>query len=211
MRRTCRYEPCSKEFTPNHPRQEFCEPTCWSRSLLDWRGDPVGSCSSCGNAENRRLLSCRSCGSRYSGRPCPVCRARFRPKTGSQRFCSLACRAVVYPVCEVVERSCIVCGGGFKPRRSSRKTCSVACQQAYRRSRSRERIGERDPFLGMLLGDPCVYCGKTATGFDHITPKVEGGSDLWPNLAPCCGRCNSSKSATPLLFFLRRRPLGVRA
>lgn len=28
MTRTCRYEPCSKEFTPNHPRQEFCEPTC---------------------------------------------------------------------------------------------------------------------------------------------------------------------------------------
>ena len=28
MKRTCRYQPCSKEFTPNHPRQEFCEPTC---------------------------------------------------------------------------------------------------------------------------------------------------------------------------------------
>jgi hypothetical protein len=26
--RICRYRPCSKEFTPNHPRQEFCEPTC---------------------------------------------------------------------------------------------------------------------------------------------------------------------------------------
>lgn len=27
-RRTCKYEPCSKEFEPTHPRHEFCEPTC---------------------------------------------------------------------------------------------------------------------------------------------------------------------------------------
>jgi hypothetical protein len=26
--RTCKYEPCSKEFEPTHPRHEFCEPTC---------------------------------------------------------------------------------------------------------------------------------------------------------------------------------------
>lgn len=28
MTRTCKYEPCSKEFGPNDARQEFCEPTC---------------------------------------------------------------------------------------------------------------------------------------------------------------------------------------
>jgi hypothetical protein len=26
--RICKYEPCSKEFEPTHPRQIFCEPTC---------------------------------------------------------------------------------------------------------------------------------------------------------------------------------------
>jgi hypothetical protein len=26
--RVCKYEPCSKEFEPTHPRQVFCEPTC---------------------------------------------------------------------------------------------------------------------------------------------------------------------------------------
>lgn len=37
--RTCKYEPCSKTFTPTHPRQIFCEPTCRSNQ---WYVDNPG-------------------------------------------------------------------------------------------------------------------------------------------------------------------------
>lgn len=57
----------------------------------------------------------------------------------------------------------------------------------------------------ILVRDPCVYCGKRATGVDHITPIVSGGDSGWDNLAGACRDCNRRKHATPMLFFLLRR------
>lgn len=44
------------------------------------------------------------------------------------------------------------------------------------------------------LRSRCSYgCGRPATTLDHIWPVVRGGQSRPGNLAPACGRCNSSK------------------
>lgn len=53
-----------------------------------------------------------------------------------------------------------------------------------------------------LLNDPCVYCGDTAVGLDHIVPSSRGGSDHWTNRAPACRDCDQIKGNTDLLVFL---------
>lgn len=47
----------------------------------------------------------------------------------------------------------------------------------------------------------CVYCGKPATGLDHLHPLIKGkkptGYFTEPaNLVPCCSSCNQRKSNT---------------
>ena len=166
-------------------------------------------CSKCGAEEDKRFRRCISCGAPYDSRVCDICETTFAPRSGSQRFCSARCRNVIYkPASAPVPRPCVVCRGEFTPDRAAQTICSISCRRAYQRSRSRERLNKRDPYLGAILNDPCVYCGGRSTGFDHIIPKAEGGGDDWTNLTPCCGRCNSSKRVTPLLLFLCRRPLG---
>lgn len=54
----------------------------------------------------------------------------------------------------------------------------------------------------VLMADPCVYCGGTSTGMDHIQPRASGGSNGWENRAPACATCDNAKGATPVLFFL---------
>lgn len=46
----------------------------------------------------------------------------------------------------------------------------------------------------------CAYCGTDfrrgnfgRATLDHVVPRVQGGSDDYANLAPCCGACNQSK------------------
>ncbi len=39
----------------------------------------------------------------------------------------------------------------------------------------------------------CIYCGKYATGIDHVIPVFEGGPTLTSNGVCCCPKCNSSK------------------
>lgn len=165
-------------------------------------------CPHCGRKEDRRAIRCWTCGTHYTRRPCSVCRVQFKPASATQRYCSTDCREVIYPPGDRTERSCGICGTRFTPRRAHQSICSQPCKRIYQRQRSKSRIERKDPYLGAVIRDRCVYCGSAdVTGFDHITPKVEGGSDDWENLAPCCPSCNSSKSATPLLLFLRRRPV----
>ena len=47
-------------------------------------------------------------------------------------------------------------------------------------------------------GKKCVYCGREATGFDHLYPVSKGGEHTIGNLAPACGSCNSRKSNHPI-------------
>lgn len=153
-----------------------------------------------GEPPARYCPSCRE----PAARPCDVCGESFVPRVGSQRFCSRACHEVVYPPRKRTARTCVVCGQTFTTGRANHRLCSIDCRNAYARRRRTERIAERDPYLAVILRDPCAYCGGEASGFDHITPRVDGGGDEWENLAPCCRSCNSSKCATPLLLHLLR-------
>lgn len=54
--------------------------------------------------------------------------------------------------------------------------------------------------LGMSLENiSCIYCGASASDWDHLRPLVRGRRptgyiDDVRNRVPCCGRCNQSKS-----------------
>ena len=61
---------------------------------------------------------------------------------------------------------------------------------------------EAAEYRGIILSDPCVYCGDAAVAVDHIVPVMSGGTSAWWNSAPVCQTCNSSKSARSLLAFL---------
>ena len=39
----------------------------------------------------------------------------------------------------------------------------------------------------------CIYCGKHASGIDHVIPISEGGLSIPCNGVCCCRSCNSSK------------------
>ncbi len=56
-------------------------------------------------------------------------------------------------------------------------------------------------------GSRCNYCGKPASGWDHMVPKSKGGSDDRANLIPCCLKCNRKKGAQdlPIQFPLIKR------
>jgi len=54
----------------------------------------------------------------------------------------------------------------------------------------------------------CVLCTRavapgTAT-LDHIRPESRGGTHAPTNLITACGKCNSSRRATPLRTYLRK-------
>lgn len=53
----------------------------------------------------------------------------------------------------------------------------------------------------------CVYCGRPATGLDHVVPMSKGGADSLANVVPACGGqwgqgCNSSKGRKDLAEWL---------
>lgn len=52
----------------------------------------------------------------------------------------------------------------------------------------------------------CVYCFKQkGTTKDHITPKSQGGTRDWWNIAPACRDCNGRRGVVPFLVFMIRR------
>lgn len=54
----------------------------------------------------------------------------------------------------------------------------------------------------VLVQDPCVYCGGTATGLDHIQASSRDGADGWANRAPACRVCDELKGPAGLLWFI---------
>jgi len=78
------------------------------------------------------------------------------------------------------------------------------------RKRGVERLSREDQdFLTSQFGGQCVYCGKRATGWDHIRPVVRGGQTEQGNIVPACQRCNSSKKARSVFAFVRGGPESV--
>lgn len=63
----------------------------------------------------------------------------------------------------------------------------------YRRQRvnfTRQNILARD-------GWKCQYCGDKlnmeSVTYDHVTPRMQGGTTCWTNIVSCCSYCNSRK------------------
>ena len=56
-------------------------------------------------------------------------------------------------------------------------------------------------FVGMLLNDPCSYCGTRTfrIDIDHIQASALGGFHTWENLTAACICCNSSKHRRSVL------------
>ncbi len=52
------------------------------------------------------------------------------------------------------------------------------------------------------FGGCCAYCLAPADSCDHIEPIATGGLDAPDNVVPACLRCNQSKGAKSLLFWL---------
>lgn len=70
------------------------------------------------------------------------------------------------------------------------------------RQRGYEVTAETVEFAGVLLADPCSYCGGAGGGIDHIIAQSQGGEGQWGNLTATCGSCNSRKHTKDLLQFL---------
>lgn len=70
-------------------------------------------------------------------------------------------------------------------------------------NRIRQRRFRESQKIAQLGENPiCVYCGGTATGFDHIVPKSRGGKEEEDNLVLCCKHCNEIKNCYSLAEFL---------
>lgn len=67
----------------------------------------------------------------------------------------------------------------------------------------RGRIGSHArEYAGILMRDPCCYCGAAAEVPDHIVPVSRDGADEWANLTAACRSCNAEKCDRPLLMYL---------
>jgi len=76
--------------------------------------------------------------------------------------------------------------------------------------------GKRHPFspelkdqVWLKTNGHCSYCGLPLLPFtnftiDHVHPVVDGGTDDFGNLVPCCKTCNSRKHAMPVETFRMR-------
>lgn len=104
---------------------------------------------------------------------------------------------------------CQGCGTPLAPRAyrggMSKRWCSERCRMRIAR---RGLAGSGSGYFGVLLADPCVYCGdRRGLTVDHIDPSSSGGADEWANLVGACQECNSQKGKMRLLRYLLARPL----
>ena len=58
-----------------------------------------------------------------------------------------------------------------------------------------------------LFGNACCFCGASGRlTLEHVVALANGGLHVPSNLAPACGRCNSSKGAVPVESWYPRQP-----
>jgi 5-methylcytosine-specific restriction endonuclease McrA len=63
-------------------------------------------------------------------------------------------------------------------------------------------MGHRDYVATAPVKGECVYCGRPASGYDHVIPRGRPGWDDPENLVPSCRSCNTSKGPrTPDEWF----------
>lgn len=151
-------------------------------------------------------MECRGCGAWFT----------FTTTGGlsdtHRSYCTKTCAQAVRDWRRSRRIPCAHCGEPFRAVLARSKFCSQACNGAAQRrraegdshvTRGRREIsapGLRRPARTALLGQwrregrRCVYCLSPVECVDHVVPLVRGGTNHEGNLAPCCWRCNSSKS-----------------
>lgn len=73
------------------------------------------------------------------------------------------------------------------------------------REQTRKRVEKyRTKQKALMESMSCQYCGKPATGYDHIIAISKGGKDIDENKVPCCIDCNRIKNDKPLVDFLNK-------
>lgn len=71
------------------------------------------------------------------------------------------------------------------------------------REQNRKRVAKhREEQRKLMESQVCQYCGKPATGYDHILATSRGGTDEDENKIPCCKDCNQIKNDKPVVDFL---------
>lgn len=71
------------------------------------------------------------------------------------------------------------------------------------REQTRKRVQKyREEQRKLMESQFCQYCGKPATGYDHILATARGGTDKDENKIPCCKECNRIKNDKPVVDFL---------
>jgi 5-methylcytosine-specific restriction endonuclease McrA len=83
---------------------------------------------------------------------------------------------------------------------------AIAPSDIYDRNRIRNAIRDlkQDPDKELR----CVFCGRSASSWDHLYPVVKDGEfygygNWLGNLVPCCTNCNSRKSGHTWSEFLK--------
>ena len=57
----------------------------------------------------------------------------------------------------------------------------------------------------------CAYCETRLWDYhlDHMTPRCQGGTDGWDNLAVVCARCNMEKGKKSIEDYFNARPYAL--
>lgn len=153
---------------------------CNRCGALMWRGTgalPEGEarCRPC------RAVEPQANSRRRADRTCDACGTSYAPHTARSRFCSRRCSARW-----AGEARRIRFGDDPHTRRAARDAAAPGLTLAQRTRLLRRWKRQRRQ---------CSYClVRQATTIDHVVPLVRGGNHFEGNLAPCCKRCNSSKS-----------------
>lgn len=171
------------------------------------RKRPNVYCTDCGtwvrygdHPEDNRASCCHPCRRARAGRgengralACEECKAAFYDRNRKRRFCSTRCSGDYQSRTRQV-RSADDC----RVKRTHREHAAPGLMKTARAKLRAKWIRQQKP---------CVYCGARADTIDHVMPLVRGGTNYEGNLAPCCRRCNSSKSGKTVVEWRTGRTL----
>lgn len=119
--------------------------------------------------------------------------------------------------------TCVDCGASSWSTRCracadlKQRVRSGSDHRVQRRDRERAAPGlsqaQRSKLLAAWIGQgrACIYCSEPAETIDHVVPLVRGGTNREGNLAPCCRRCNGSKSGWLVVEWRTGKRIGPMA
>jgi hypothetical protein len=116
---------------------------------------------------------------------CPICKRNFKPKKGTQIYCSRACALKDIPRIRKLKESnvvkCKYCGKKFKRKRRSQIFCSRDCA-----------------FKGRWKENACIHCGSTEMFNRRICRKcylkIKKEKSLFTLICKKCGKEQLSRS-----------------